>query len=484
VSTAISFPKRAPGFLKPTPSEETKLSSMVFPSGTGMSPLYPTFGMLGANELLPQKKVDYAKEVGDGLSSSVLMAPLNWLMRTFPEAPPVVERRTKQGQWKEEFPHALTTLVENPNPYYGGLELIMATVLDLAFGNAYWIKIRNVLGEVVQLWWVPRYMMWPQWSTDGKNYLTHYDYLTFGRTQQIAPDDVVHFRFGIDPRNIRLGLSPLGSLLRDIAMDDQASEFATAILKNLGVIGVVVAPDGDVKAGGKEASKETKTFIQDHFIGENRGKALALSVPTKVNLLQYNMQGFDVSPLRDVSEERVCAALGIPAAVVGFGTGLQQTKVGATMKEMRQLAWTGGLMPMQKIVSKGIDRQLLSDKIYDGFNAYEPPPPSTRGTLRMRFDNGKVAALWEDTSAKHDRVRKDWLAGMITRAEARTETGRAASTQDQVYIQPVNVTQLDDNGNPKPLAGGDSTTNTNDSTAPTGDTTQADNANASTSEDT
>jgi hypothetical protein len=66
------------------------------------------------------------------------------------------------------------------------------------------------------------------------------------------------------------------------------------------------------------------------------------------------------------------------------------------------------------------DRSLLSDKIFDGFNAYEPPPPSTRGTLRMRFDNGKVAALWEDTSAKHDRVRKDWLAGMITRAEART----------------------------------------------------------------
>jgi hypothetical protein len=71
------------------------------------------------------------------------------------------------------------------------------------------------------------------------------------------------------------------------------------------------------------------------------------------------MQGFDVSPLRDVSEERVCAALGIPAAVVGFGTGLQQTKVGATMKEMRQLAWTGGLIPMQKIVGDEIDRSLL-----------------------------------------------------------------------------------------------------------------------------
>src|SRR5262249_24002262 len=161
---------------------------------------------------------------------------------------------------------------------------------------------------------------------------------------------------------------------RDVVMDDQAADFATAILKNLGGIGVVVSPES---AGGgavaKSAAQETKEFVQENFTGERRGKVLALGAPTKVNLLQYNMQGFDVSPLRDVSEERVCAALGIPAAVVGFGTGLQQTKVGATMKEMRQLAWTGGLMPLQKIVAKTIDRSLLSDRLYDGAQGYEPP---------------------------------------------------------------------------------------------------------------
>jgi phage portal protein BeeE len=455
MNALVKFPQRAPGFLshdRDADAGEAKLSQMTFGQGGTGSAMYPSFGLLPAGQLLPERKLDYAREVGDGLNSSVLMAPLNWLMRTFPEAPPIVEKRSRQGQWSEVFPHALTTLLETPNPCYSGLELTMATVLDLAFGNAYWIKIRNGLGEVVQLWWVPRYMIVPRWSSDGTTYITHYDYLSFGKTQQIPPDDVVHFRFGIDPRNIRLGLSPLSSLLREIVMDDQAADFATAILKNLGVIGVVVSPKAGASGPAAEkALQEVKVKLKENFTAERRGEPMAIGAPTDVQLLQYNMQGFDVSPLRDVSEERVCAALGIPAAVVGFGTGLQQTKVGATMKEMRQLAWTGGLMPLQKIVARTIDRTLLSDRIYDGVRSYEPPPATTRSAVRMRFDNNQVRALWEDSSSKHDRVRKDWLSGMIMRSEARQETGRTFTAADAIYIQPVNVTQLDANGEPKPM---------------------------------
>jgi HK97 family phage portal protein len=439
----MNFRNLVPSFVR------TKLTAMVHPVGGASSVLTPTLPtFLPADQILPERKLDYAREVGDGLSSSVLMAPLNFIMRTFPEAPPMIEKRSRQGQWDEQFPHPLTALLDRPNPYYGGLELWMATVLDLAFGNAYWLKIRNSVGEVVQLWWVPRILLIPRWSFDGKTFITHYDYLAGGRTEPIAPDDVVHFRFGMDPRNIRLGLSPLGALLREVVMDDQAADFATAILKNLGVIGVVVSPK-EGTSGGKDAVKETKEFIQEHFTGDRRGKALALTKPTDVQLLQYNMQGFDVSPLRDVSEERVCAALGIPAAVVGFGTGLQQTKVGATMKEMRQLAWTGGIMPLQNIIGKTVDRCLLSDTIFDGVQDYVPPPPNRRGAIRMRFDNNQVRALWEDNASKHDRIRKDYLAGVIMRSEARKETGRPYTTDDDVYVQPTTVQQLDANGDPK-----------------------------------
>jgi len=444
LNSLIKFPSREPGFLAGD-TESKSLTHMVH--GTGPTPM---FSLLPAHELLPETKVDYAKEVGDGLGSSVLMAPINWMMRTFPEAPLIVEKRNRQKQWEEETPHPLTTLLRQPNPFYGGLQLMMAVVLDLCFGNAYLLKIRNALGEVVQLWWVPRYMMQPRWSSDGTTFIDYYDYLAGGQAVPVDVADVVHFRFGLDPRNIRLGLSPLGALVRDVAMDDQAANFATAILKNLGVIGVIISPEatggGTV---GKQALEETKKYVQENFTGDRRGHALALGSPTKAQLLQYNMQGFDVSPLRDVSEERVCAALGIPAAVVGFGTGLQQTKVGATMKEMRQLAWTGGLMPIQKIVTDEIDRSVLTERVFDGMQGYAPP--ARRGTVRARFDTTQVRALWEDTADKHNRIRADYLAGVITRAEARRETGRAATDADNVYVQPTNVAQLGSDGKPIPF---------------------------------
>jgi HK97 family phage portal protein len=479
-NSLVKFPRRSSGFLAPAnpAPAEAKLTAMVHPVGgasSALTPTLPMFDFLPPDKLLPEKRLDAAREVGDGLSSSVLMAPLNFIMRTFPEASPIVEKRSRQGKWDEAFPHPLTALLDRPNPYYSGIELWMATVLDLAFGNAYWLKIRNTMGEVVQLWWVPRILLIPRWTFDGKTFITHYDYVAGGLTKPIDPKDVVHFRFGLDPRNIRLGLSPLGSLLRDVLMDDQAADFATAILKNLGVIGVVIAPESP-GAGSKDAAKETKEFIQEHFTGERRGRALALGAPTKVNLLQYNMQGFDVSPLRDVSEERVCAALGIPAAVVGFGTGLQQTKVGATMKEMRQLAWTGGIMPLQKIIGKTVDHSLLSETIYDGFQAYEPPPPNRRGTLRMRFNTKEVAALWEDNASKHDRVRKDYVAGVITRAEARQETGRSFTKDDEVFFQPTTGTLTDASG--EPISGGDPAGNPGDGSS------NADTATDSNSEDT
>jgi hypothetical protein len=112
-----------------------------------------------------------------------------------------------------------------------------------------------------------------------------------------------------------------------------------------------------------QSVKDVKDYIIRQFTGDRRGDPLVLGGPTDVQLLQYNMEGFNVGPIRDVSEERVCAAMGIPAAVVGFGTGLQQTKVGATMKEMRQLAWTTGVIPMQRIVANELRRSLLPEFI-------------------------------------------------------------------------------------------------------------------------
>lgn len=402
--------------------------------------------LVGAMDaMLPATQINYAAKVGDGLGSSVLAGPLHWLMRNFPQAPPLVQRLRKE-QWMSLPLHPLTDLLAKPNDFYGGRELWMATILDLAFGNAYWLKIRNEARDVVQLWWVPANTMIPRWPADGKIYISHYEYRPGGMPRALGIDsgmtiidgggggkpidvqDVVHFRFGLDPRNSRLGLSPLGALMRDVFTDDEASNFSSVILQNFGIVGVVIAPK-EKGTASRDDVKATKEYIQERFTGDRRGKTLALGQPTEVTLLQYNLQAFDMSPLRDVSEERVCAALGLPAAVVGFGTGLQTTKVGATMREMRRMAWTDCVMPLQTMIAEQVGRQLL------------PEVMAQPNRTRLIFDTSHVPALMEDQVEKHARVRADYLAGMIQRKTAKEELGYpiAQDDSDEVYAQPMNV---------------------------------------------
>jgi hypothetical protein len=280
-------------------------------------------------------------------------------MKAFPEAPVVVER-LKDEQWRVVPDHALTKLLRTPNPFYGGRVLWMATIMDFCFGEAFWLKVRNGEGTVVELWWVPRALITPRWDqSDPMSYLTHYDYQAGGYNKELRPEDVVHFRFGADPQNIRRGFSPLASVMRDVYIDDQASNFTAAILKNLGIIGVVFSP----KTGmiPSDQAKKLKADVQNNFTADKRAQAMVLTGPMDTELLQYNLQGFDVGPLRDISEERVCAALSIQPAVVGLGTGLQQTKVGPTMKEVVKLLVGAGHRAELGVCADEMDRSLLPE---------------------------------------------------------------------------------------------------------------------------
>ena len=381
--------------------------------------------------LLPNTDFDYANEVGDGRGSSVLAAPFNWIARNFPQAPAIVQQKT-DGQWTEVSDHGMTKLLRNPNPFYSGRTLAMALVLDLLWGNAYMLKIRNEAKGLIQLWWVPRWMITPKWPSGTTDvFIDHYEYRPGGgiAAQKIKPDDIVHIRFGLDPQNTRLGYSQLAAVMRDVFTDDEAANFSASVLKNMGIIGVIISP----KEGGtvkEDELKEIKDYIQSQFTGDKRAEALAIGSPTEVKLLQYNMQGFDVSPIRDISEERVCASLGIPAAVIGFGTGLQQTKVGATMREMRRMAWTDGLIPLQEITADEFERSLLPE--FNGENT------------RVRFDLSSVPALWEEANEKHDRVRKDTLAGIIKVTKAQELLNYPVDMERDVYLQPANLIQLPD----------------------------------------
>ncbi len=381
--------------------------------------------------LLPRTRYNYAREVGDGYGSSVLMAPVKFIQRVFPEAPLRIRRADAQNNETIDR-HPMLDLLRRPTGFYSGNALWRATIAEwILNGNAYWVKVRNSLWEVVELWWVPHWLMTPAWPQDGSVFISHYEYqATPGDPKKLSVSDVVHFRNGLDPRNPRLGMSDLYSVLREVFSDDEASNYTAAILRNMGVPGVVISPKQGVAA--PEDAQATKEWFMEQTTGDKRGQPLVMRGASEVHQFAWSPAQLELGTLRDVSEERVTAILGIPAAVVGFGAGLQQTKVGATMRELVQLAWISGIIPMQSIMAEDLHNQLLEEFTGEG----------SRDQYKVFFDSALVEALQENEKDRATRLNVGVTGGWIKVADAKRAFRLPVDPSDEVYLRRAGISAI------------------------------------------
>lgn len=402
-----------------------------------------SYGWYGWNQRLPRTNIDYQREIKDGLGSPIILAVVGWRSRNFPQARLRLQRQMADGELAEIPPAefglgAMLSLIEQPNPFYSGQLLWRATVAEkTTMGNAYWLKERGPSagrypGRVVRLWWIPSSLIEPRWPQDGSAFISHYDYTPNGVPIRIEPQDIVHFREGMDPRNPRKGLSALGALAREIYTDDEAANFSATILTNLGVPGVVVSPkvlQPQSLPSGPGADLDTKKSMwMDKFGGDKRGEPAFFNVPTDAQVISFSPQQMALKDLRRIPEERVTAVTGIPAIVAGLGAGLDRSTF-QNYDEARQAAYEENIIPDQGAVAPELKIQLL-DEFGD-----------TTGVI-VDFDNSKVRVLQEDQSQLWTRNLEAWKSGAITRYVFLTNTSQPAEKQrDDVFLVPVN-TQL------------------------------------------
>ena len=392
----------------------------------------------------------YRNHVGQGLDSNIIMSPVMWIMRTFTEAVPRVQRRTssgtdeegmpKRGVWKWVEDHDLEILLETPNDFYNGDALWKATCISYVLdGNAYWLKVRNTLGDVIQLWYLPHWLVEPMVQPERPDvFLDYYRYTPTGAAHEIrlAPRDVIHFRFGLDPRNLRKGFSPLHPVLREVYTDDEAQNFSAKILENMGIPGIIVSPKNEKFSPSDEQLEKLKVYMRTAFTGQNRGAPMVMKIPTDVAQFGFDPGKLMLGALRNISEERVCAALGLPPEVVGFGAGSEATHVGATMREKRRLAWVQCLTPMQKSMAKDLTAQLLPDF------------QTQLRRFRVRFDTSDVSAYQEEDDATAQRVGTLVQSGILRVDRGQEEMGLEVDENRKVYYQPANVVVIGEDGKP------------------------------------
>jgi HK97 family phage portal protein len=366
--------------------------------------------------------LDVRAAVGDGRSSTLILACLRWAARTFPEAPLIVEARGRGRQWVVQPDHRLAALVQRPNPFYSGLHLWAATVGELLLtGNAYWLKRRDGTGRVVELWWVPSALVEPRWPADGTGFIDHYAYTVNGQVLLLPVPDVVHFREGFDPDNLRKGLSPLAALAREVFTDDEAARWTAALLRNMGVPGVILAPRGDAVLTAAEAERIKAEFLA-RVGGERRGTPLVFGAPTDVTTLGWSPEQMTLREVRRIPEERVTAVLGIPAIVLGLGAGLDRSTY-ANFAEAREAAYESFIIPLQRLLAAELNAQLVPD--------FGDPQ-----RLRVAFDLSAVRVLQADENARAARISQQLASGRLTLNEARALEGLPPLAGGDVLLLP------------------------------------------------
>ena len=369
--------------------------------------------------------IDYANEVGDLLNSSLVMTAVNWVARALPEAQLTVVETDAEGKDVIVPNHPAIKLLNRPNPYFSKSSLWKAFAMSwICDGNPYFLKARSRMGEILELWYAPSFDVEPRWPLDGSQFISFYEYKVDGLVNRFDPKDVIHFRNGINPYNMRLGLSPVASILREIYSDSQVMNYQGALLANGAVPPAILSVKSDALNGIDADPKEIKDNYLRSTQGDERGKIFVSGIAVELTKIAFSPSEMDLQILRALPEKRFAAVIGLPDEILGLGSGDVGGSLGngSVMEVATQQAYESFMIPLWRFIEDELTVQLMPD--FKGSENY-----------RFKFDLKSVRALSLDEDALFKRWSMAYKTNWVKKSEARAAAGLKVMPEDEVYYE-------------------------------------------------
>jgi HK97 family phage portal protein len=331
----------------------------------------------------------------------------------------------EEGMDNEE--HGAILALRNPNPFYTEFDFYAMTLimLDLA-GRAYWEKVRNGLGEVIQLW--PLRPDWVAPVKDKKQFISGYEYKVPGTdlAKELLPDDVLDFELH-DPLDFYNSLPPATVASRIISVDNDTTD----LLKNFFEHGAV--PLG-LLSSKQRLSDGVIADLRRRW-GEHYGGWRNWIIPAVTDSdttyqkmgLTFKEMGFDVLDAR--AEARICMVLRVPPILVNATVGLARSTF-SNYGEARRAFWEDSLFPRFRLIRDELQRGLANDPGWDAPTIFE-------------WDFSEVPALQEELNARWARATSAFNASAITRNMFFEQVGLPQQPDGDVY-KVMNTTSIVD----------------------------------------
>jgi HK97 family phage portal protein len=284
--------------------------------------------------------------------------------------------------------HPMRRLIRQPNPQMGEARFWGTVALRAGIAGFCVVeKERDGFGDVVAL--NPLRSSCLKAIPMGRG-VYDWEYRIPGQAAQTLPaEDVVPFTWADAPDGSPYGLPPLATCVRDLAIADKLTEFLGNLLDRGGVPMWMLIPDPDAVAMDQETLDDwTEAFLRRRGGFDRRGVPWFAEGIKDAKQLSYDPAELAMQAVRDLSENAICMAFGVPALKAGIRLGLEHVTENATASIMEGAFYRDTIVPLWSRFDDALTTGLLPD--------FEPPGSS----ISLEFDDSDVDALQEDRNAK------------------------------------------------------------------------------------
>jgi HK97 family phage portal protein len=307
----------------------------------------------------------YGTETMDVDAAQQLAVTSSWVFsdiqvianRVASDAARPVAARYVDGKWQEEWDHAMTRLLANPNGLMSGSFMLRYLAWwYLLSGNAYCFVSTPELGrgEPQELWPLVASQMAPLPETLRESRMgglvIDYEYTVFGVASLLPGEHVIHFRTA-NPWDYWRGLAPLTGALTAVQGDTSRAKWDRDFfgVDNAVPTAVISLPAEITDSDFDRAQEE----IRAEFGGRRR-TAITRAGDLSIETIQQTMSDMQMVESRQLSRVEIDRVYGVPEGLFSGGTSgesrlaLESTFATNTIQPILDYfaeEWTQGLAP-------------------------------------------------------------------------------------------------------------------------------------------
>lgn len=357
-----------------------------------------------------------------GYRNSAVYACIRVIAESFPEPELHVWERVEGGDRVIVEDHPARALLASPNPHMAEDEFWEFCITYAAVGGNFYVwKQRDRLGVPVALWPFHDGQISP--VMDSSAWISHYELdIGDGKRVAIRGEDIVHWRWSVDPRQPQVGISPIVAAARQVDTDSEMGRYVHALAYNDAVPRTILKTKLGFDSPQLGALKEQ---WKESFGGTGRGDVAVISdTDATIERVGANLAELAVEAIHNIPESRIAAVFG--GAPVGYLAGLNvhlQRSTFSNYAAAERALHTRVLSAKWRSVAATMTRALLAD--------FTDNP-----ALVLAFDTSSLVALATERAESETHAATMYTAGLWSRNEARARTGKVALADD-VVLEPA-----------------------------------------------